>query len=1061
MEWDAAIEAHVTVFTNQGKLPLTKRLSLDADGALVKTPAAAMVAGVAQATAVPDGAAFVTLLDGMLSHQALALGTPVGFAHGKPQKVAVKTADALRKSNSKTAIARTLNHLEFAANQAGWLLVDMDLGVAPDALAKRLQKEGPIPLLTDLFPGLAEADRVLRPSTSAKLRNASTCDIIQGSRGLHLYIRVQNAGDIPRATRAMHDRLVAEGHGWVMVSKAGQQLLRSPVDATVGSPERLIFEGMPELVDPVSQDPADRAAQHRPGKSIDSRETFPDLSRVMRQQFDRAVADLKAATADEAAAVAAAYDTDRARHLGKKHGMSVDTARARIAAARGGFLMHPLELELDDGRTPSIADILTDPDSFHLTTLADPFEGPAYGRCKARIYHHPDINETRIHSLAHGTSSLFKMRHSFESLQAMCDVAGGDKKLNTVAFGQRIAKAIALSRLDPIEEETIRAAITQVTGIKPRALSAAIKRAKAAHQAKLLEYERRRRKSSLPRMMAPAEDAPLLDTVERVDLIVAEDTGTAPLCRNMSDAICTVRLREPAGVYLLGSDPADPDALQPPPPEPLMTELTLAETQMALEGHVELYKAKKVDGETVETDVRLSGAFAEAYRFFHASRMPKIKGVCTTPFIAPSGHFMMGDGLCRTTGLWYDVPQIVLDALPPNVNPTEADAVAALRFLLDEWLVDVLASPGDKVLLVALAATIIERVALGTGRPAWLVSANQRGSGKTTALRMISLATLGRMAAAMPWPDSENERRKAMLPRLRDGLAFGVFDNVGRGTAVDSDVLNQVLTSPEFSDRELQYSRTITASTTTIFSFTGNSIAPSGDFGRRCVCVALDADRPDPENRRVKHVDPEAWTSRNRKRILHALYTILLWNPRRHPLPDGSEHPDAKTGLKDWWHLVGAPLELLSGHVNAAVDFEQVFAANDATGTQTAGLAQTLRILHQTVGRQGGTFTARDVTIALNKARNTSGFTATSDAAPDPLDLTTHSQAFEDALGEATDKPLPPHGDLGGNVVGKRLKTIAERPADCGPDGVMRLRRVQSDASHGNVFKIEQRGTQA
>jgi hypothetical protein len=51
--------------------------------------------------------------------------------------------------------------------------------------------------------------------------------------------------------------------------------------------------------------------------------------------------------------------------------------------------------------------------------------------------------------------------------------------------------------------------------------------------------------------------------------------------------------------------------------------------------------------------------------------------------------------------------------------------------------------------------------------------------------------------------------------------------------------------------------------------------------------IALDVNRPDPENREFEHSDPIGWTVAHRGEILCALYTVVLGNPRRIGKRDG------------------------------------------------------------------------------------------------------------------------------------------------------------------------------
>jgi hypothetical protein len=97
----------------------------------------------------------------------------------------------------------------------------------------------------------------------------------------------------------------------------------------------------------------------------------------------------------------------------------------------------------------------------------------------------------------------------------------------------------------------------------------------------------------------------------------------------------------------------------------------------------------------------------------------------------------------------------------PKGDITEGDVRAAVLFLCDEWLVDVLTGRTGKLVTINAALSMIERHLL-PARPAFLVSAGLRGGGKTTLCHMLTLAVFGRMASAASWSENQEERRKAL-----------------------------------------------------------------------------------------------------------------------------------------------------------------------------------------------------------------------------------------------------------------------------------------------------------
>jgi hypothetical protein len=270
----------------------------------------------------------------------------------------------------------------------------------------------------------------------------------------------------------------------------------------------------------------------------------------------------------------------------------------------------------------------------------------------------------------------------------------------------------------------------------------------------------------------------------------------------------------------------------------------------------------------------LPGPFVAALMEFSPSGVPVARAINTAPLVTMSGQVIDGVGLDRETGLVHRIDPLLRACLPVN-PPTEQDVKVAVTYLFDEWLVDVALDRTGKSIAIMLAMTLIER-ALLPERPAFFVTAGQRGGGKTTLVNMITLAALGRRAAAAAWSENAEERKKALFSYLRQGVACLAWDNIGRGSAISCPHIEAALTASEISDRVLGVSRVETVPSTTVQIFTGNSITPRGDMASRSLMLALNVNRPDPENRAFAHADPLAWTQANRPKIVRALYTLLI-----------------------------------------------------------------------------------------------------------------------------------------------------------------------------------------
>jgi hypothetical protein len=449
-----------------------------------------------------------------------------------------------------------------------------------------------------------------------------------------------------------------------------------------------------------------------------------------------------------------------------------------------------------------------------------------------------------------------------------------------------------------------------------------------------------------------------------------------------------------------------------PAPEQLvivpLNEMELAEL---IERHIEYHDE---DGRPVH----LHSSFVIHYLTRSDHALPIVTSIATLPIVLYDGTILTGRGLNRPCGIIFRVPAELEALLPTRDTCTDAAVAKAMRFLTEEWLCDVATDYQGKCIIIACALTILERTLLPQ-RPAFFITAGQCGGGKTTTIHMISMAALGLPAAAAAWSPSEEERRKALFAYLGSGLPLLVWDNLARGTFVSCPSIEKALTSELYSDRVLGESEIKIVLAYTVQVFTGNNIVPRGDLASRSLIARLAVNRPDPENREFEHPDPLAWTVTHRGRILQALYTILLGNPRRGKIK-GKLEP-APTRFKEWWDMVGSAVEhAAEQHVQLVengtywfsdeshttcpavkIEFNALFLGNDQDDEQANSLAFVLDVLHR---RWPQGFEASDVANYAGKAE------------PDAV-------AFRDALEHAAGRPLK---TISSTTVTWRLKALAD-----------------------------------
>jgi hypothetical protein len=171
------------------------------------------------------------------------------------------------------------------------------------------------------------------------------------------------------------------------------------------------------------------------------------------------------------------------------------------------------------------------------------------------------------------------------------------------------------------------------------------------------------------------------------------------------------------------------------PAEPVLVELTTTGVELLLEKYVR-WDASKKNGERYFA--ALPTPFINALMEYPNSAIPVIRAVNTAPLVTASGRVIDGVGLDRTTGLFHRIDPALRSCLPEG-EPTQKGIKEALNFLLDEWLVDVALDPVGKCVAILLALTLLQR-ALLPERPAFFVTAGQRGGGKTTLISMVVAA---------------------------------------------------------------------------------------------------------------------------------------------------------------------------------------------------------------------------------------------------------------------------------------------------------------------------------
>jgi hypothetical protein len=391
----AETQVEVTLFTSAAG-PLSKRIGLAADGSLVNDSSAQLVRGTAERCTLTGLDDLAALLKGCTSHNALALGV---MRDGTDDKVNVVPTGALK--DNPDAIARSRKYFEFRKGQPAYVLLDFDRKGMPTVVAERIEELGGFwEALCTVCPALRSAAHLTRASTSAGLSRSDTDTVYPNSGGLHGFIIASDGTDSERFLKDLHQRCWLHGLGWMMPDRIGKALERSIVDRSVGLPERLVFEGPPTLDPPLKQDTTQRDPKVTKGVLL------VDTLAVCLPLTDDEKKKLRKLQAKDGKRIAPDCEAARARRiqeLMQERDCSEETATRILEAQHAGTLEPDDVLPFDDPELAdcTVSDVLKDPERFVGRTLADPIEGPAYGRGKAKVLRRKD-GTLFINSYAHG-----------------------------------------------------------------------------------------------------------------------------------------------------------------------------------------------------------------------------------------------------------------------------------------------------------------------------------------------------------------------------------------------------------------------------------------------------------------------------------------------------------------------------------------------------------------------------------------------------------------------------------------------------------------------------------
>lgn len=390
----------VTKITSYKPQKLTKSYFLDDDGKIQVKTSASMTEGQAEIVELSNLGEFSKLLSDLKPNQALCFGVP------KQSPVKLRTKKCFEEMGRPDGYAPRSKEAFSWPNGAGLMLLDYDPRPGRTPLTPEQLREQ----LIDVVPALAAAGSVQWLSSSSMIYNSETQDQLHGIKGQRIWVSVQDASDIPRAGKALIDRLWLAGHGWYEVSRSSILLERCTVDASVWQTNRLDFAAGASCIAPLEQRRGNPVVVN--GQLLNTREAIPDLSEQERAQLATIKTQARALVKDEAEAIKQKFIEEKvlaiAPNIADKDAKQVAFEIAR-RAVDNRVLMGDYPIILDDGTTVTVGDVLDDPGMYHGKQTRDPLE-PEY--CNNKVVGKLYLLGSRpnLFSFAHGGQTFRLIR---------------------------------------------------------------------------------------------------------------------------------------------------------------------------------------------------------------------------------------------------------------------------------------------------------------------------------------------------------------------------------------------------------------------------------------------------------------------------------------------------------------------------------------------------------------------------------------------------------------------------------------------------------------------------
>jgi hypothetical protein len=268
-----------------------------------------------------------------------------------------------------------------------------------------------------------------------------------------------------------------------------------------------------------------------------------------------------------------------------------------------------------------------------------------------------------------------------------------------------------------------------------------------------------------------------------------------------------------------------------------------------------------------------------------ALRLPPLDRIVGAPVYAADGTLQAMPGY-HPAGRVFVNTDMPLPSI--SSSPTTAEVQAAVA-LFDELVADFpFCNGADRAGAFALALLPFVRDMIDGPTPLHLIEAPAAGTGKGLLAAALLMPALGDGLGSMTQGRDEDEWRKRITTRLREGKAALLIDNLTQ--PLDSGTLSSALTAwPFWGDRQLGTLEALNLPVRCAWVATANNPVLSTEIARRCVRIRIDAKQDRPFQREPSafvHPDLRTWARAERSNLTAAALTLAQsWIGAGRPAP--------------------------------------------------------------------------------------------------------------------------------------------------------------------------------